>query len=322
MLLQQLLNITHSYVDKIDLFLRVIIVFLKVYTKGVKWGITVSHSSIIRKTDELGKDFNFKIVKWKDELEHHRKMENSLLAIEKCLLSKLNDEAEGNTVESQKEIENTLEADITATTECCTAEAITLPTLQLDGAQKEEFRDVKEMEVLKVRVKKAMGSVFNETIYEEAVNFLQSCVNCPLVSEKMHLQTLKSYITNWKNISGPLTYQIIGDNVDMMIKIKHQASTKPNKSIHWFHLLGVKNRAIAYDLADDKPIGAVSDLQSGDILPSTKDNQDLLHDFVPLFARVVVDKVPSFKIFKDVVVRHIEHRYSDAMKQQSEQAST
>jgi hypothetical protein len=59
-----------------------------------------------------------------------------------------------------------------------------------------------------------------------------------------------------------------------MIKIKHQASTKPNKCIHWFHLLGVKNRAIAYDLADDKPIGAVSDLQSGDILPSTKDNQD------------------------------------------------
>ncbi len=165
--------------------------FLKVYTKGVKWGIPVSHPSIIRKTDELGKDFNFKIVKWKD---HHRKMENSLIAIEKCLLSKLNDEAEDNTVESQKEIESTLEDDVTATTECCTAEAITLPTLQLDGAQKEEFRDVRKMEVLKVKVKKAMGSVFNETIYEEAVNFSQSCVNCPLVSEKMHLQTLKSYM--------------------------------------------------------------------------------------------------------------------------------
>lgn len=42
----------------------------------------------MRKIDELGKDFDSKMVQWKNQVEHQRKMENSLTAIEKCLLSK------------------------------------------------------------------------------------------------------------------------------------------------------------------------------------------------------------------------------------------
>ena len=319
----------------------------------------------MRKIDELGKDFDSKMVQWKNQVEHQRKMENSLTAIEKCLLSKSCDVVNSRDASAKEalgvsytvvdesravgnhaaRIETAFEPehlkihvsstepedcviasneahnesmDITSPTVCSTVK--TLSTLELDGTSKENLA-ANEMEVLKMKVKKEMGLVFNETIYEEAVSFLQSCVNCTLVSKRINVETLKSYITNWKS-GGPSSYQIIGDNVDMMIKIKHQASTKPNKSIHWFHLLGVKDRAIAYDLADDKPIGSTHDLQPGDILPSTKDNQELLHDFIPLFARVAVDKVPAFEIFKDVVVRHIPHRYSDAMKLQSEQAST
>ena len=52
----------------------------------------------------------------------------------------------------------------------------TLSTLELDGTSKENLA-ANEMEVLKMKVKKETGLVFNETIYEEAVSFLQSCVN-------------------------------------------------------------------------------------------------------------------------------------------------
>jgi hypothetical protein len=48
-----------------------------------------------------------------------------------------------------------------------------------------------EMEVLKMKVKKEMGLVFNETIYEEAVSFLQSCVNCTLVSKIKELKKIE-----------------------------------------------------------------------------------------------------------------------------------
>ena len=47
------------------------------------------------------------------------------------------------------------------------------------------------------------------------------------------------------NSNGPSGYQIIGDNVDLMITVRHKASDKPNKSIHWFHLNTVKDRVNA-----------------------------------------------------------------------------
>lgn len=47
----------------------------------------------------------------------------------------------------------------------------------------------------------------------------------------------------------------------------------------------------------------------------------MLHDSIPLFARVVVDKVLVFSAFLDVIVHHIPHKHSDDMQIKSEQAS-
>ena len=81
----------------------------------------------------------------------------------------------------------------------------------------------------------------------------------------------------------------------------------------------VKDRVMAGDLPDHKPVGPAMKLQPEEFLPSAKDNQDLLHDFIPLFARVIIDDVPAFNTaFKDVV-RHIPHKYSEVMAQKSEQ---
>jgi hypothetical protein len=130
---------------------------------------------------------------------------------------------------------------------------------------------------------------------------------------------MNGVIEKWK-FSSPAKYQIIGDNVDMLIKIKHQSSSKPNKSIHWFHMNAVKDRIAAADLSDDKPIGCAKQLRPEEFLPSVKDNQNLLHDFIPLFARVIIDEIPAFNTaFKDIVVRHIPHKYSEVMTQKSEQ---
>ena len=158
---------------------------------------------------------------------------------------------------------------------------------------------------------------FNEQVYQQAVNFLQTCTNSTSISN-VSADMLKSVIQKWQN-SGHAKYQIIGDNVDMLIKIKHQSNMKPNKSIYWFHMNAVKDRVIASDLSDDKLIDSVCDLQQGDLLPSAGDNQDLLHDFIPLFARIIIDRILAFIVFKDVVIQHIAHKYSVVMKDKSEQ---
>lgn len=170
---------------------------------------------------------------------------------------------------------------------------------------------------LKEKVKERMGVHFNEECYQIAKSFFILLNNGPSISEE-NMDLMKEVINKCKS-SSPAKYQIIGDNVDMFIKIKHQSNKSPNKSIHWFHMNAVKDRVVAVNLTDDKPIGSIHNLQPGDFLPSVKDNEDLLHDFIPLFARVLIDKIPAFSAFKDVVVRHIPHKYSDVMKEKSEQ---
>lgn len=124
------------------------------------------------------------------------------------------------------------------------------------------------------------------------------------------------------NSNRPSGYQIIGDNRDLLIKVRHQASAKPNKGRH--PLLPPKcseDQVNASGYSDDGPFSKVQEVGNWEVLPSSKDTPDILHDFIPLVARVSVDRIPAFKHFKHVVVRHLPHHYSDVMKEKSEQVN-
>ena len=62
-------------------------------------------------------------------------------------------------------------------------------------------------------------------------------------------------------------------------------------------------------------------MENIDFMPSAKENQDLLHNLIPIVARVVVYRIPAFQTFKKAVVWHIPHEYSEVMEKQSEQVS-
>ena len=63
------------------------------------------------------------------------------------------------------------------------------------------------------------------------------------------------------------------------------------------------------------------EMENVDFLPSVEDNRKFLHDLIPLAARVISDNIPAFKKFGSVVVRHIPHAYSHAMKEKSTQVN-
>lgn len=56
-------------------------------------------------------------------------------------------------------------------------------------------------------------------------------------------------------------------------------------------------------------------------LPSLDDQNSLLSDFVVLVGRVIVENLPAFAIFKDVIPLHIKHKYSEELKKKSETVS-
>ena len=71
-------------------------------------------------------------------------------------------------------------------------------------------------------------------------------------------------------------------------------------------------------LLEKGSIKLVDQVENWEILPSYQDNEELLHDFIPLFARVIYDRIPALKSFKDVVIRHFPHKYYNITKQKSE----
>ena len=122
-----------------------------------------------------------------------------------------------------------------------------------------------------------------------------------------------------QQLEGKKLYQIIFDNLDFFVKVKHMSSENKNKSIHWVHVLLVRDRVTGENLDDTKQLRPAISLKNSDFVPSLLHHNDLLKTFVPIVANVLVDNIPAFACFKGATVRHIPHRYSDAMSQASEQ---
>ena len=69
------------------------------------------------------------------------------------------------------------------------------------------------------------------------------------------------------------------------------------------------------------PTGNLQALPNSTFLPSLDDQNSLLSDFVVLVGRVIVENLPAFAIFKDVIPLHIKHKYSEELKKKTETVS-
>lgn len=115
-----------------------------------------------------------------------------------------------------------------------------------------------------------------------------------------------------------LSYQIIGDNVDVHQIASHLTMAVMGKDHHWFSLYAVKNRVHGEHLSNDQSAADVSTLPLTTWLPSVTDCIHLREEFIVLVSRVLTDKLPAFKVFAEAVEVHISHQYQDQMAEKSE----
>ena len=160
---------------------------------------------------------------------------------------------------------------------------------------------------LKVSVLERVGASFDEAVFEETLKLIVD-YGC---EDLQNVELLKT-LTKQLELCKAAGYQITGYNLDMLVKVKHMSSTNQTKRIHWFNLNAVMHRLIGNDLRSDGPIRSVLDMEN-------IDNYKFLRDVIPLLTRVIVNRIPAFSSFKDVVVKHIPHTYSDGMKEKSAQ---
>lgn len=115
-----------------------------------------------------------------------------------------------------------------------------------------------------------------------------------------------------KKITSHLSYQIVGDNLDLEVKVRHMTEDNKNKSLHYFNLVAFKDQ-VSGDSLPDIHEKTLENIPISSFLPSHKDLDCLKRDFVGLWSRVVVKHIEYFFTFKKCVIYHIPHQYSDVM---------
>lgn len=129
---------------------------------------------------------------------------------------------------------------------------------------------------------------------------------------------LKSAIDSVLHQDQPKGYQIIGDNVDLHISVRHMSEQNKNKSLHTFNLVAMRDVVSGRNLPNNH-IRTLNDVEISEFLPCHNDVENLKKDFIVLWARVMVKNIPAFSFLKGVVIQHIQHQYSKEMQAVTEE---
>ena len=117
----------------------------------------------------------------------------------------------------------------------------------------------------------------------------------------------------------PSSFNIVLDNIHLKVLASDMPSDNQNKVYHCCN----HNTYLDLDLhlENDVETANLRELPNSVFLPSLDDQNSLLSDFVSLVGRVIVENLPAFAIFKDVIPLHMKHKYSGELKKKTETAS-
>ena len=118
------------------------------------------------------------------------------------------------------------------------------------------------------------------------------------------------------------TFKIVGDNIDKEVKPRNMRSDYQAWSLHYFHFYAVKDR-VNLDNCEDKP--SAPDISSVDLevlLPSDNDESTIRRNMGIFIACTLKKHIPFFPEYGKGVERHIRHRFTEEMSQESIVVST
>ena len=96
------------------------------------------------------------------------------------------------------------------------------------------------------------------------------------------------------------------------------------QSSHYFHSYAVRDRIDLTDYNDISPPRPVQWTMTDyvavakKVLPTTVEEKALSENFVQLVARVIIQQIPYFQQFENVLPTFITHKYSEEMSRNSE----
>lgn len=70
-----------------------------------------------------------------------------------------------------------------------------------------------------------------------------------------------------------LNWKLVGDNLDLTVKVRDMRVDNPNEAHHFFHTIAVQDRIATDHLDDTKPQCFASTLEVSNFVPSLSDKQ-------------------------------------------------
>ena len=112
--------------------------------------------------------------------------------------------------------------------------------------------------------------------------------------------------------TSPVSYQIVGDNVDLEVKVRHMTKDNKNKSFHWFNLVAFEDQVSGSKLPNKYEV-KLADVPISAFIPSNSDIIKLKQDYIVLWSRVIVKYLKQFSFLRSATIKHIPHDYSETM---------
>ena len=119
-------------------------------------------------------------------------------------------------------------------------------------------------------------------------------------------------------VSLNVGYKLVFDNINWYIKPRYMRLDSQATSLSYVQSYGVKDRIDYSSISSQKR----TEVNLYDVLPTSNDYESLKKDFTILISRMIIDYLPFFsKDFKNLVKRHIPHKYSREMCKKSKVVS-
>ena len=156
------------------------------------------------------------------------------------------------------------------------------------------------------------GADHDEDI-KEMVKLDKKC----LVSEKKGNSDGTSVSATEPSIGFKLTI----NNVDYTQNVHYMTEQHQNKDKHYVSVNATINRVSANHLDDKSPTGGINQMENGKCIPNPTEQMAQRENYITLVQRVIVENVPCLDFGKDLVQKHIPHKYSKEASQPTKSVS-